>query len=53
MEPHFCNCCLGDTSSSPDLKNSWDYDFSPTGLYIFAEFKRCCLKVWLPISLKL
>jgi len=29
------------------------YDYGPTGLYIFAYIKRCCLRVWLPISQKI
>lgn len=41
------------TSRSPGLEISRDHDCGPTSLYIFAYFKSCYLKVWLPISLKL
>ena len=51
--PNFCNSCEGDTSRSPGLEASRVYNCSPTGLYIFTYLKYCCLRVWLPISLKL
>ena len=51
LEPKFC--IRRDTSRSPALEASKVFNFSPTGLYIFAYFKSCHLRVWLPISLKL
>ena len=52
LEPNFCNGCKGDNTWLPSLEASRIYNGSPTGLYIL-HTKSCCLRVWLPISLKL
>lgn len=50
---NFCNCHLGNASKSPNMETSRAYDCVPMRLYVFVYFKSCCLKFWLPISLKL
>ena len=50
--PDFCNCSQRDTFRWPGLEASRAHNCSPTGQYIFAYLKSCCLKVWLLISLK-
>lgn len=45
--PKFCSCC-------PDhlaVEANRVYNRSPTGMFTFAYFKSCCLRVWPPISL--
>lgn len=49
----FWNSHPEDTSSSPNMEANRVYNCGPTGLYLFAYFKKCCLRVWLPICLKL
>lgn len=51
--PSICKCCQGDTSKLPGLEASMSCHCGPTGLFIFAYFKGCCLRVWLLISLNL
>lgn len=41
------------TSNSSGLEASRAYHCSPTGLYIFAYYESCYLRVYIPISLKL
>lgn len=48
--PKLCNC---HTSKLLGLKANWVSDCSPKDRYRFAYLKSCCLKVKLPISLKL
>lgn len=49
----FCKCPIGNTSRSPILEVSRIYKCCLTRLHVFAYFKSCCLRVWLPVSLKL
>ena len=51
--PNFSNCHPRDTSRSPGLEANRVYNCGPIGLYIFAYFESCCMRIWLPISLKL
>lgn len=51
--PNFYSYCSGNTSTSPGFGGQWSLHCGLTGLYIFAYFKRCCLRVWLPVSLNL
>lgn len=53
LKPWFSNHCPGNTSSLLGLETSRVYNCGPTVLYIFTNFKSCCLGVWLPVSLKL
>ena len=50
---NICDRHPGDTSRLPGLVPCRAYICSPTGLYIFAYFKSCCLRVWLPTNLNL
>ena len=43
--PDFCNCHQGVTSRLPGQEACRAYDWGPTGLYTFACFKSCCLRV--------
>lgn len=51
--PKFCNYHPEKTFRSPCLEASRDYNYSPTRLYIFAYFKSCYIRLWLPINMKL
>jgi len=51
--PDVCNYSPGDPSRRPGPEASRVYEGGPTGLYIFAYIKSCCLRAWLPVSLKL
>lgn len=53
MDPQFCNCCPEDTSRTPGLEASRDYDCRAKGLHMFIYFKSYCLRVWLSVILKL
>ena len=48
-----CNIHRGDFSVFSELEVSRVYNCSATGLYISACFQGCCLRIQLPISLKL
>lgn len=49
----FCDCSSRDTSISPGSGGQWDLYLWSTGLYIFAHFKSCSLRAWLPIRLNI
>lgn len=53
LKSQFSELSPKDTSRGGGLEVSRVYDCSPTTLYILAYFKICCLRIWLPISLKL
>lgn len=51
--PNLSNCQPGHSSRTLSLGAGTVYDCGHTRLYILAYLKSCCLRIWLPISLKL
>lgn len=51
LAPQFCGCCQVTPLDCLVLKTSRANVCSPTGLCLFADFKSCCQRTWLPTSL--